>query len=121
MTWAVRVAREAGVPVVADFERGEMPGFNDLLALVDHLIVSWEFAAWATSAGAPGEAAARLWNAGRRAVVVTCGAEGAWYVADGAPARHHDGQEDVRQDRRDDQDAGNCLQDLGYRHVRRRP
>jgi sulfofructose kinase len=88
MTWAVRVAREAGVPVVADFERGEMPGFADLLSLVDHLIVSAEFAAWATGAGDPAEAAARLWNAGRRAVVVTCGAEGAWYVAGAGPARH---------------------------------
>ena len=88
MTWAVRVAREAGVPVVADFERGEMPGFADLLALVDHLIVSAEFAAWATGAGSPAEASARLWNANRRAVVVTCGAEGAWYVAGSGPARH---------------------------------
>jgi sugar/nucleoside kinase (ribokinase family) len=88
MTWAVRVAREAGVPVVADFERGEMPGFPDLLALVDHLIVSSEFAAWATGVGSPAEAAAQLWNADRRAVVVTCGAEGAWYVAGAGPARH---------------------------------
>jgi ribokinase len=88
MTWAVRVAREAGVPVVADFERGEMPGFTDLLALVDHLIVSSEFATWATGAGSPAEAATRLWNAGRRAVVVTCGVEGAWYVAGDGPARH---------------------------------
>jgi sugar/nucleoside kinase (ribokinase family) len=88
MAWAVRVARAAGVPVVADFERGEMPGFADLLALVDHLIVSSEFAAWATGAGSPSEATARLWNAGRRVVVVTCGAEGAWYADGPGPARH---------------------------------
>jgi sugar/nucleoside kinase (ribokinase family) len=88
MTWAVRVAREAGVPVVADFERGEMPGFAELLARVDHLIVSSEFAAWATGAGSSAEAATQLWNAGRQAVVVTCGAAGAWYVAGGGPARH---------------------------------
>jgi sugar/nucleoside kinase (ribokinase family) len=88
MTWAVRVAREAGVPIVADFERGEMPGFGELLALVDHLIVSREFAAWATGEAEAATAAVRLWNAGRRAVVVTCGAEGAWYVAGPGAARH---------------------------------
>src|SRR5262249_39716205 len=35
MTRAARIARAAGVPVVADFERHEWPGFPDLLALVD--------------------------------------------------------------------------------------
>src|SRR5262249_31453194 len=37
MTRASQIAREAGVAVVADFERQDWPGFAELLALVDHL------------------------------------------------------------------------------------
>jgi sugar/nucleoside kinase (ribokinase family) len=88
MSWAARVAREAGVPVVADLERGEMPGFPELLALVDHLIVSHAFAALLTGEIELAVAATRLWRADRRAVVVTAGEEGCWYVTDDGPARH---------------------------------
>ena len=41
---AARIAHNAGIPVVADFEHGEGPVFEELLALVDHLIVSQDFA-----------------------------------------------------------------------------
>src|SRR5947199_2569853 len=44
MARAARVAREAGLPVVADLERDEQPGFEVLLDLVDHVIVSRAFA-----------------------------------------------------------------------------
>jgi sugar/nucleoside kinase (ribokinase family) len=88
MTWAARIAREAGVPVVADFERGEMPGFAGLLALVDHLIVSRAFAATLTGDSDPAKAAAKLWHDDRKAVVVTAGEEGCWYVLTGQPPRH---------------------------------
>src|SRR5262245_11336139 len=88
MTWAARIAREANVPVVADFERGEMPGFAGLLALVDHLIVSRAFAATLTGDSDPAKAAAKLWRDDRKAVVVTAGEEGCWYVVDGKPPRH---------------------------------
>jgi len=87
MTRAARVARAAGLPVVADVERDEYPGFEALLDLVDHLIVSRAFAARRTGADDPAEAARFLWAAGRSAVVVTCGAEGCWRLgADGVPA-----------------------------------
>ena len=88
MTWAVRIAREAGVPVVADFERGEMPGFLDLLALVDHLIVSRDFTATLTGESDLATGAAKLWRDDRKAVVVTAGEEGCWYVLTGQPPRH---------------------------------
>src|SRR5262249_3703482 len=83
MSWAARIAREAGVPVVADLERNEMPGFADLLALVDHVIVSRGFAAKLTGTDVPAAAAKGLWRDDRTAVVVTAGEEGCWYVADG--------------------------------------
>src|SRR5947209_2728840 len=50
MARAARVCRAAGIPVVADLERHEWPGFADLLALVDHLIVSRDFAERLTGA-----------------------------------------------------------------------
>src|SRR5262245_1153498 len=42
MIRAARLAREAGIGVVADLERDGWPDFPELLALVDHLIVPAE-------------------------------------------------------------------------------
>lgn len=89
MTRAARVARAAGIPVVGDFERGDWPGFADLLALVDHLIVSRHFAARHTGITDPAEAARALWAAARQVVVVTCGEEGCWYLGGGDSAGPH--------------------------------
>jgi sugar/nucleoside kinase (ribokinase family) len=83
MTRAARVARAAGVPVVADLERDEWPGFHGLLALVDHLIVARAFAEKLTGAADPAAAVDRLWRDDRRAVVVTCGADGCWFRGEG--------------------------------------
>jgi sugar/nucleoside kinase (ribokinase family) len=79
MTRATRIAREAGVAVVADFERDEWPGFHQLLALVDHVIVSRKFAQHLTRTTTPFDAVDRLWSQERQLVAVTCGAEGCWY------------------------------------------
>jgi sulfofructose kinase len=80
MSRAARVAQEAGIPVVADFESDLKPGFPELLALVDHLIISQEFAEKLTGESRPEAALERLW-AQRQAVIVTCGAEGCWYLS----------------------------------------
>jgi ribokinase len=85
MTRAARIAREAGVAVVADFERHEWPGFADLLALVDHLILARPFAERLTGAASAQEALARLWGSERQLVAVTCGGEGCWYRDIAAP------------------------------------
>jgi sulfofructose kinase len=80
----------AGVPVVADVERDRDPDMPELPGLIDHLIVSCEFAARITGGLDPAEAARALWQPGRREVVVTCGAEGCWYTGDGGnrPLHH---------------------------------
>jgi sugar/nucleoside kinase (ribokinase family) len=88
MCWAARIAREAGIPVVADLERGEMPGFADLLALVDHLIVSRAFAERLTGAAHPMIAALQLWRPDRRCVALTAGEAGCWFTTDGKGVRH---------------------------------
>ncbi len=91
MIRAVRVAPAGKIPVVADFE--SVPAderFAELVALVDHAVVSLDFARQWTGCQHPGDAARALWNSARQAVVVTCGAEGCWYLgSDDAPAPRH--------------------------------
>ena len=81
MIRATKLARAAGIPVVADFENSELPRFGELLALADHLIVSEGFARRITGALAPAEAVQKLWNDNRAVVVVTCGDRGCWWLA----------------------------------------
>jgi len=76
---AVDIARAAGVEVVADFERDPGEGFEDLLPLVGHLVLPERFAREWTSTDSAEKAVSRLWSHERRAVVVTCGADGCWY------------------------------------------
>jgi sulfofructose kinase len=80
MIRAARVARAAGIPVVADFESRNLPRFAELLALSDHLIVSDTFARALTGARTPAAAATKLIGHGRSVVVVTCGAKGCWFL-----------------------------------------
>ena len=83
MIRAAGIARAAGIPVVADFESSDLPGFSKLLGLVDHLILSAGFACKLTGAKHPAEAARRLWTKDRQAVIVTRGAKGCYYLASG--------------------------------------
>jgi sugar/nucleoside kinase (ribokinase family) len=87
MIRAARLARAAGIPVVADFESANQPRFQELLALADHLILSREFAARMTGARGPSAAAVRLWRKDRAVVIVTAGADGCWFTQDGRAAR----------------------------------
>jgi sulfofructose kinase len=91
MLRAARIAREAGIPIVADFEDSESPYFEELLDQVDHLIVSSGFATAFTGKENPAEAAQKLWTSKRKVVVTTCGADGCWYVSDSRPESpiHH--------------------------------
>ena len=88
MTRAARIARAAGIPVVADLERNEWPGFGDLLALVDHLIVTRTFATKLTGETDPARAVEKLWTADREVVVVTCGEQGCHYRDRNGEAGH---------------------------------
>lgn len=76
---AAGLAREAGAAVIGDLENPAAPRLDELIALVDHLVVSADFAAAVTANADPSRAAIALRGAGR-VVVVTCGAEGAWYL-----------------------------------------
>ena len=88
---ATRIARSAGVGVVADFEDDAVPLFQDVMDKVDHLILSEGFALKITGESSAARAALALWRADRTAVIITCGAKGCWSVSacSGHKARHH--------------------------------
>lgn len=89
MIRAATIARAATIPVVADFESSHLPRFSELLALVDHLILSEAFARKITGAQSVAGAAKKLWHSGREVIVITCGAAGCWYLeAGGAEPKH---------------------------------
>jgi sugar/nucleoside kinase (ribokinase family) len=88
---ATRIARAAGVGVVCDFEVGSGAAFEEVLALVDHLVLSEAAAQRLGGSPDPAAAAKNLWNENRDSVVVTCGSEGCWSLAKDrlATPRHH--------------------------------
>jgi ribokinase len=87
MIRAARLAREAGIPVVADFEQTDLPGFSTLLGLPDHLIVSQSFAARITGLSDPRRALKKLIKKHHRLVAVTAGEKGCWYCCAENPER----------------------------------
>jgi sulfofructose kinase len=85
MARAARIARRAGVPIVADLERDDSQLFAELLALCDHLILPYDFARGITGGKSVSEIARSLWREDRAAVVITRGAEGSWYLTSEEP------------------------------------
>jgi sugar/nucleoside kinase (ribokinase family) len=88
---AASLARAAGIAVVADFENSTVPLFDQLLPLVDHLVLSEEFAKRMTRTPTASKAAQALWNSQRSTVIITAGANGCWSVSPNhqAQPRHH--------------------------------
>lgn len=78
---AAGIARAAGIPVIADFERDNVPRFGELLELVDHLIIGQRFAAKITGELEPSVAVRRLAE-NHDVAVVTDGFRGSWYATD---------------------------------------
>jgi len=83
------LARKHAVPVVADFERDNVPHFFDFFPLVSHLILSRGFASRLSNETQPEFIARALWNANRQTVVITCGEEGSFATQDGRTVLHH--------------------------------
>lgn len=74
--WAARIAREAGIPVVADLD-APGPGVEDLLGLVDFPIVAQTFAESFFEGCSKREALRRLCQGGARLAAITLGEVGA--------------------------------------------
>jgi sugar/nucleoside kinase (ribokinase family) len=88
MIRAARVALAAGIPVVADFEHfsdSQDQNVAELVSLANHPIVPLDFARKWTGRTRPAEVLQSLWSSERQAVVVTCGAEGCWYLGEENP------------------------------------
>lgn len=83
-TRACEIARRCGVSIVADFERSNVPHFEEFWTLVDHLILSRAFAQKLTNQTEIEKVLRALWNPNRAVVTVTCGADGSWSLEHGA-------------------------------------
>jgi sulfofructose kinase len=81
MTRAARIARQHGISVVADFEGDNPDSLHDLLPLVDHLILSRQFAEKLTGHADPIAAVRALWETPRAVAIVTGGTAGCWCLA----------------------------------------
>lgn len=83
---AAKIARQAGIPIVADLEDNNEPDFDNLVGLVDHLVLCEEFAERITGKTHPSECAEALMCPGRDTVVITSGARGATFLTFDEPA-----------------------------------
>ncbi len=78
MIRAAKIARKAGIPVVADFERDEHPRFAEILPWVDHLILSRKFATKRSGRDDPRESVEILSKEHAGTTIVTDGENGCW-------------------------------------------
>ncbi len=79
---AAGLARQLGIPVVADIERTTCDQTQRLLALIDHLIVPQHFAAEMTGQSDSRDAVHAMHGQNPRAcTAVTCGREGCYFIA----------------------------------------
>ena len=80
---AVVLARKLGIPTVADIERNKHPQTSELIAQIDHLILSMGFACEYTGTDSPAKAVESLHKSTRRScTAVTAGKEGCWYISE---------------------------------------
>ena len=80
---AVVLARKLGIPTVADIERNKHSQTSELIAQIDHLILSMGFACEYTGTDSPAKAVESLHKSTRRScTAVTAGKEGCWYISE---------------------------------------
>ena len=85
MLYAAGIAKEMGIPTIADIELGEHPRTDALMAHIDHLILSSSFAAKFTGKNGPDQAVEHLATQARRTcTIVTAGDQGCWYACGAA-------------------------------------
>jgi sugar/nucleoside kinase (ribokinase family) len=85
---AVRLAHAHGIEVVADVERLTVPGAEELLHEIDHLIVGVDLARQVTGESEPERMVRALQRPGRACCAVTAGERGCWYAERGAGVCH---------------------------------
>jgi len=79
---AVLIAQKLNIPTVADIESDEHPKTDELIDMIDHLILSANFACNFTGVDDPARAVESLHKGAQRAcTAVTVGKEGCWYIS----------------------------------------
>ena len=86
--WAATEARRRGIPIVADIEKTTAPELDELVAVVDHLIVSTSFAHWYTGKDTISAMLQALARDDRAALIITAGEQGCWVLA-GSQSEEH--------------------------------
>ena len=84
---AVEMAHAHGIQVVGDVERLTVPGTEELMRQIDHLIVGIQLAQQVTGASEP-EQMVRALGTGRACCAVTAGDRGCWYTEGDSAVRH---------------------------------
>jgi sulfofructose kinase len=85
---AARLAKPLNIPVVADLEKLDLPEMEEILAHIDHLIVSTDFARRLTGHETPEAMLRALTHPRQAACVVTWGSQGCWYTEAGGAVTH---------------------------------
>jgi len=85
---ALRLARERGIPVVADVETVSTPGAAAIFDEADHLIVGRALAARQTGTTDDADMLQALARPHRVCVAITAGEAGCWYAERGGAAQH---------------------------------
>jgi len=86
MLRAACIAKELGIPTVADIESDEHPQTDELIERIEHLILSGDFAYQLTGKRDPVQAIESL-PGYRACTAITAGKEGCWYISDEQPGR----------------------------------
>jgi len=82
MLRAVTIAKNLGIPTVADIERDEHPQTRELINNIDHLILSTAFAGRLSGSDDPFKQVEILHgDAQRLCTAVTAGVRGCWYIS----------------------------------------
>lgn len=85
---AAKIARSLGIPVVADFEVDGIPGLDELLANIDHLVLGSAYARRLTGKHDLVDVIKSLSSPDRSSCVITAGDQGCWYSESGGEIRH---------------------------------
>jgi sulfofructose kinase len=80
LTEIANKVRGLGIPILGDIE-GQSESALRLAVLVDHLVVPYDFARWASNLTSPHDACAYLAQTRRTATVVTAGSDGCYYTS----------------------------------------
>jgi sugar/nucleoside kinase (ribokinase family)/mannitol-1-phosphate/altronate dehydrogenase len=84
------IAKKLGIPTIADIEREDHPKTRELLAQIDHLILSTSFAGKLTGTDDPVEQVRIAHNNNDRiCTAVTVGVKGCWYIKKDQPDEIH--------------------------------